>query len=167
MVARLRQEACRATDSRTSFGLANLSSPAGALLPLPGLLPEYRRSAGFSSMLAPARDPESTERRRGPAFRQGQAPVPGFDGSGFGCSGDNRSPALAWSGAPAGTKSFAVTMYDPDAPTGSGWWHWGIFNLNANVDELKANAGNPDADIAELTALFPPSAHSTCREPAP
>jgi len=48
---------------------------------------------------------------------------------GFGCAGSSVSPALSWSGAPGGTKSFAVTMYDPDAPTGSGWWHWVVFNI--------------------------------------
>jgi len=46
------------------------------------------------------------------------------------------SPALKWSGAPAGTKSYAVTVYDPDAPTGSGWWHWVLFNIPANVTSL-------------------------------
>jgi phosphatidylethanolamine-binding protein (PEBP) family uncharacterized protein len=43
---------------------------------------------------------------------------------GFGCTGGNVSPELSWSGAPGGTKSLAVSIYDPDAPTGSGWWHW-------------------------------------------
>src|SRR6516162_8965033 len=47
----------------------------------------------------------------------------------FGCKGGNTSPALAWSGAPAGTQSFALLMHDPDAPTGSGWWHWIVYNI--------------------------------------
>ncbi|MBL8573690.1 MAG: YbhB/YbcL family Raf kinase inhibitor-like protein [Hyphomicrobiaceae bacterium] len=62
--------------------------------------------------------------------------------AGFGCTGGNRSPALAWSGAPAGTKSFAVTVYDPDAPTGSGWWHWVLYNLPADLTALPENAGS-------------------------
>lgn len=60
---------------------------------------------------------------------------------GFGCEGANLSPQLRWSGAPAGTKSFAVTVYDPDAPSGSGWWHWTVFNLPAATDMLASGAG--------------------------
>ncbi|AHM60690.1 phospholipid-binding protein ybcl [Flammeovirgaceae bacterium 311] len=68
--------------------------------------------------------------------------------NGFGCSGANISPQLSWENVPAGTKSFAVTMYDQDAPTGSGWWHWVMFNLPAGTRELSANAGNPELPIA-------------------
>ena len=52
-----------------------------------------------------------------------------FEYNGFGCSGENKSPALKWQGAPAGTKAFAVTVYDPDAPSGSGWWHWVVMDI--------------------------------------
>lgn len=64
--------------------------------------------------------------------------------NGFGCTGANISPELNWSGAPAGTRSFAVTVYDPDAPTGSGWWHWLVFNIPATVHSLAKGIGNPD-----------------------
>jgi len=63
---------------------------------------------------------------------------------GFGCDGGNVSPSLAWKNPPAGTKSFAVTVYDPDAPTGSGWWHWVVFNIPAEVTSLPLGTGNPE-----------------------
>jgi phosphatidylethanolamine-binding protein (PEBP) family uncharacterized protein len=65
--------------------------------------------------------------------------------NGFGCHGDNQSPQLAWKHPPAGTKSFAITVYDPDAPTGSGWWHWTVANIPAKTMALPAGAGNPKA----------------------
>lgn len=61
---------------------------------------------------------------------------------GFGCEGGNISPELKWKNAPNGTRSFAVTAYDPDAPTGSGWWHWVVFNLPADTTSLPQGAGD-------------------------
>ncbi|WP_028536320.1 kinase inhibitor [Paludibacterium yongneupense] len=66
---------------------------------------------------------------------------------GFGCDGANISPQLSWSDAPAATRSFAVTVYDPDAPSGSGWWHWTVVNLPAATHSLPTGAGNPGGPL--------------------
>lgn len=65
--------------------------------------------------------------------------------TGFGCTGGNTSPALTWSNPPAGTRSFALLVHDPDAPTGgSGWWHWVVLDIPATARQLPAGAGKAD-----------------------
>ena len=73
--------------------------------------------------------------------------------NGFGCSGKNQSPALQWMAGPKGTKSYAITVYDPDAPTGSGWWHWIVYNIPANITEIAAGAGDPTGKLLPPEAL--------------
>lgn len=76
--------------------------------------------------------------------------------NGFGCTGGNRSPHLAWSDAPSGTVSFALILHDPDAPTGTGWYHWVLFNIPPNVHELKEGAGaksSPDLPAGAVLGL--------------
>jgi hypothetical protein len=67
--------------------------------------------------------------------------------NGFGCTGGNISPAIMWSNPPAGTQSFSLQMFDPDAPTGSGFWHWAVYNIPANVTSLPQGAGNSAATL--------------------
>jgi Raf kinase inhibitor-like YbhB/YbcL family protein len=73
--------------------------------------------------------------------------------NGFGCKGRNVSPALAWSGAPAGTQSFALLVHDPDAPTGSGWWHWVVYNIPAGTSALPAGAGDLQKNLMPAGAV--------------
>lgn len=83
-----------------------------------------------------------------PDIAEGQQLSSDFVFQGFGCEGGNTAPTLEWSGAPEGTESFAVTVYDPDAPTGSGWWHWFAFNIPADVTSLP---GGGDVNGVQLT----------------
>jgi Raf kinase inhibitor-like YbhB/YbcL family protein len=91
--------------------------------------------------------------------------------------GQDVSPQLSWSGAPESTKSYAVTMYDPDAPTMSGFWHWAVANIPATVTELAEGAGDDtgsglpegafqlagDAGAARFIGSAPPAGHGTHR----
>jgi Raf kinase inhibitor-like YbhB/YbcL family protein len=84
-----------------------------------------------------------------PGARVGDSQV----GDRFGCAGGNRSPALVWSGAPAGARSFALSLFDPDAPTGAGFWHWIIFDIPASATSLPPGAGDAKAGLAPAGAV--------------
>jgi len=105
----------------------NFKSRVFASLAVLALCPELVRAAEFTVESVSQID--------------GRLPAAQFANT-FGCQGGNLSPQIKWSGAPVGTRSFVVTMYDPDAPTGSGWWHWVIANIPATVGELPAGAGS-------------------------
>ena len=74
--------------------------------------------------------------------------------NGMDCKGDNISPELHWQGAPAGTKSFALTLYDPAAPTGSGWWHWVVYNIPAGTNRLAPGAGDSGKTLLPTGAVI-------------
>ena len=77
-----------------------------------------------------------------PAFKNGGTIPHRYTYSGYGCTGRNTSPELDWSGAPAETKTFALTVFDSDARNGQGWWHWVAFNIPSNVTKLQSGAGS-------------------------
>lgn len=94
---------------------------------------------------------------------------------GFGCHGGNLSPALSWDPVPTGTRSFALTVYDPDAPTGSGWWHWVVYDLPATTRALArgigkgaelpagARSGRTDFGSTEFGGACPPAGNKAHR----
>ncbi|MFZ4860868.1 YbhB/YbcL family Raf kinase inhibitor-like protein [Sphingobacterium sp. Mn56C] len=73
--------------------------------------------------------------------------------NGMGYAGGNQSPQLYWENIPKGTKSFAVTIYDLDAPTGSGFWHWVVFNIPADITELTSDVGDVKKQLLPLEAV--------------
>jgi Raf kinase inhibitor-like YbhB/YbcL family protein len=91
---------------------------------------------------------------------------------GFGCTGGNQSPALSWSGAPPGTKSYAIALFDPDAMQGKGFWHWLMVNIPADVTSLTRNSGKNDGSrlpsgAAQILNGFRDSGYSgSCPPPA-
>jgi Raf kinase inhibitor-like YbhB/YbcL family protein len=103
-----------------------------------------------------------------PALEDGGTLPDAYVFSGMGCEGGSASPPLAWSGAPDGTQSFALTVYDPDAPTGSGWWHWVVANIPSDVTELAEGAsagGLPDGALETRTDFGAPGFGGACPPP--
>jgi Raf kinase inhibitor-like YbhB/YbcL family protein len=100
-------------------------------------------SGSMPAMTPPAlTKPASSFTLSSPDIAEGSTIASKFVLNGFGCKGENVSPALVWANPPAGTKSYAVQVYDPDAPTGSGFWHWGVYNIPGSVTSLAQGAGN-------------------------
>lgn len=120
---------------------ALLATPALALAGPMAITPPAARLAAAASQLAL----QSTD------FAPGGAITLGCVYGEFGCHGGNASPALSWNHPPAGTRSFAVLMFDPDAR--GGWWHWAVFDIPAEVTSLRAGAGDPARHLLPMGAI--------------
>jgi len=102
----------------------------------------------FLSLSAFALDLESSDLKPDASFANAHVY------KGFGCTGENKSPALSWKGAPEGTKSFALLVHDPDAPTGgAGWWHWVLIDIPSSVTSLTTGQEAPEG-AREITTDF-------------
>lgn len=123
---------------RTHFSPVLLATAAAALL---------AGCSGSMPSLSPLTLSASSFTLSSPDIAAGSTIANKFVLNGFGCKGDNVSPALVWTNPPAGTKSYAIQVYDPDAPTGSGFWHWGVYNIPASVTSLAQGAGNAAAKL--------------------
>lgn len=105
-----------------------------------------RLLAVLATLSLPVAAPASDFKVEVPAFDDGTLKPAQFAAV-MGCSGGNISPVVQWSGAPEGTKSFVVTLYDKDAPTGSGFWHWVVVDIPAVASSLEEGAGNDSAKL--------------------
>ncbi len=106
---------------------------------------------------------EDAFRLTSPDIAEGRMLAPAQVMDGFGCAGGNQAPTLGWEHAPKGTQSFALTLYDPDAPTGSGWWHWVVYDIPADTKGLSgaalpqgAKAGRNDYGSTGFGGACPP-----------
>ena len=104
--------------------------------------------AGTLEVKQPAK-PAQTLQLSSPDIAEGATLTLAQVADSFGCSGKNLSPALQWTGVPKEAKSLVLTVYDPDAPTGSGFWHWVVYNLPASATGLPAGAGATDAKLPD------------------
>ena len=127
--------------------LRSLTSPVLLAAAAAALLAGCSGSMPAMPSLSALTKPASSFTLSSPDIPDGSTITNKFVLNGFGCKGDNVSPALVWTNPPAGTKSYAVQVYDPDAPTGSGFWHWGVYNIPASVTSLAQGAGNSLAKL--------------------
>lgn len=136
----------------TTVATTAAAAPAAA----PAASAATTRAPGFGYHKVRAGVPAHAARFRveSPDLAAGRFPARAYS-NGFGCTGKNIAPRLRWSGAPAGTKSFAVTMFDRDAPTGSGFWHWAVRGIPASATSIPKNVTAGANDTGEAGYLGP------------